>query len=116
MKRIFLYLQIKKETMKKYFCFIIIAFILVSCNTDETSTKGDFEFIKPYSTTIIVGGIAGTQERTFQIGEVISGIDEGKETIKIKIAEHSSLNENCPNSWCYQEFLEVPRAYLKYQK
>jgi hypothetical protein len=102
--------------MKKYFCFIITAFILVSCNTDETSTKGDFEFIKPYSTTIIVGGIVGTQERTFQIGEVFSGTDEGKETIKIKIAEHSSLNEDCPNSWCYQESLEVPRAHLKYQK
>lgn len=105
-----------KKDMKKYFCFIITAFILVSCNTDETSTKGDFEFIKPYTTTIIVGGIVGTKEHIFQKGELFSGTDEGKETITIKIAEHATLNDDCPNSWCYQEFLKVPRAYLNFRK
>lgn len=60
------------------------------------------------------GGSVGFIERTFEIGEIYEGTDNGGATITIRIAEHTELNEDCPNSWCYQEFLEVPREYLRF--
>lgn len=62
---------------------------------------------------VTVGGVVGIIERTFEKGEIYKGTDEGGKTITIRIAEHSNLNDNCPNSSCYQEFLEVPREFLK---
>ena len=87
-----------------------------SCNNDDDKNiiiNQDFEFVAEYTTTITVGGFVGITERTFNIGEVYEGTDNGEETITIRIAEHSELNEDCPNSSCYQEFLSVPREYLK---
>jgi hypothetical protein len=33
--------------------------------------------------------------------------------ITIRIAEHSKLNDDCPNSWCYQGLLDVPGEVLQ---
>ncbi len=93
--------------------FLLIVFV-TSCNNDKENLQGEFEFITEYSATITVGGFVGITERTFEIGEVYDGTDYGGETITIRIAEHTELNEDCPNSWCYQEFLEVPREFLKF--
>lgn len=104
--------------MKKiqlFYIFLLIV-ILISCNKEENNLKGKFEFKTEYSTTVTVGGFVGITERTFKIGEVYNGTDGGNETITIRIAEHSDLNDDCPNSWCYQEFLDVPREYLRYLK
>lgn len=99
--------------MKKVIYLLILTFGIISCSSDDNDIKGDFEFVAQYSATVTVGGFVGSYVRVFEPGETYKGIDKGKETIKIRIAEHSELNNDCPNSWCYQEFLEVPRSYLK---
>lgn len=93
--------------------YSLLILILTSCNNDEENIQGEFKFIAEYSATITVGGAVGITERTFEIGEVYEGIDYGGKTITIRIVEHTELNEDCPNSWCYQEFLEVLRQFLK---
>ena len=102
--------------MKKIICYFILALGVISCSSDDKAVQGEFEFINEYKTMVTVGGVVGVNERTFKKGETYIGTDEGKETITIRIAEHSALNDNCPNSWCYQEFLEVPREFLKFIK
>ncbi len=94
---------------------ILVFAIFISCNKndDVNIINQDFEFIAEYTATITVGGFVGITERTFNIGEVYVGTDNGEETITIRIAEHTELNEDCPNSSCYQEFLSVPRGFLK---
>ncbi len=91
----------------------ILTLGIISCGSDDENSQVEFEFITEYSATISVGGVVGISERNFEIGEIYKGTDEGGETIKIRIAEHSELNEDCPNSWCYQEFLDVPQEFLK---
>ncbi|MEP1490419.1 MAG: hypothetical protein ABJK28_18510 [Algibacter sp.] len=100
--------------MNKLICFFILIFGIISCSSDDEIPQREFEFITEYSTVVTVGGIIGVTERVFEIGEIYKGTDEGKETITIRIAEHSELNDDCPNSWCYQEFLEVPREFFKF--
>lgn len=102
--------------MKKLICFLILTLGILGCSSDEDKESQDFEFTTQYTTQITIGGVVGISDRTFKIGETFKGIDNGKETIKIRIAEHSPLNDNCPNNTCYQEFLEVPRTYLKLAK
>lgn len=75
--------------------------------------QGEFEFISQYSATVTVGGVVGITERTFNEGEIYPGITNENGTVTIRIAEHTELNEDCPNSWCYQEFLDVPQEYMK---
>lgn len=103
--------------MKKFICFFILTLVIISCNSDEkTSLEGNFEFTNEYSATITVGGVVGITQKTFEVGEIYKGIDDGKETITIRIAEHTKLNDNCPSNTCYQEFLNVPKKFLKYVK
>lgn len=103
--------------MKKMICFLILTLGILACSSEENArVEGNFEFIAPYTTQITVGGVVGIQERTFKIGETFSGISEGNGDVTIKIAEHSVLNDNCPSNTCYQEFLNVPRKYLKLKK
>jgi len=90
--------------------------IIASCSNDNEIIYEKVEFIAEYSATITVGGVIGIIERTFEVGEVFKVTDDGGQTITIRLAEHSDLNENCPNSWCYQEFLDVPREYLRFVK
>jgi hypothetical protein len=100
--------------MKNIICFFILALGIVSCSSDDNDIKGEFKFVTEYSTIVTVGGFVGIRERVFKVGEIYNGTDKGKETIRIRIAEHSELNDDCPNSWCYQEFLDVPREFLKF--
>lgn len=102
--------------MKKNICFFTLTLGIICCSTDDKTINGNFEFVNQYTTQVTVGGFVGIKERIFEKGEIYKGIDEGKETIKIRIAEHSELNEKCANSWCYQEFLNVPRKELKFLK
>ena len=107
-------MQLNKKSMK-YLKFIGLSFLIIfitACKNNEEILQGDFKFRTQYSATVTVGGFVGIIERTFEIGEIYEGTDDGGETIAIRIAEHSELNKDCPNSWCYQEFLEVPREYL----
>ncbi|MEP2275793.1 MAG: hypothetical protein ABJH98_10080 [Reichenbachiella sp.] len=89
--------------------------LLLGCASDENPTlHGDFEFTIEYLSTVTVGGVVGITERHFEVGEIYEGTDDGEATIVIRIAEHTELNEDCPNSWCYQELLSVPRGHLKF--
>ena len=98
-------------------CFFILTLVMVSCNSEDEISQGEYEFTASYSATVVVGGVVGVYKRNFETGEVYPGTDEGGEAIKIRIAEHSERNNNCPNSSCYQEFLDVPREFLtKYKK
>ena len=98
--------------MKKLICLLIFAFGILACSSAEEKSPKSYEFTKEYTTKIIVGGFIGTIDRTFKVGETFKGKDNG-ETIEIRIAEHSKLNESCPNRLCYQELLCVPKEYLK---
>ncbi|NMM47753.1 hypothetical protein [Marinigracilibium pacificum] len=100
--------------MKQFFISILFLSILVSsCSKDDNSIYAEYEFINEYTATITVGGVVGIEDRTFIIGEIYKGTVLDSETIKIKIAESSEMNKNCPNSWCYQEYVNVPKEYLK---
>jgi hypothetical protein len=100
--------------MKKLVYIFIWTLGIISCNSDNDASQGKVEFISEYSTTVTVGGGVGINERTFEIGEIYKVTDQSGETITIRITEHSELNDNCPNSWCYQEILEVPKEFLKF--
>ncbi len=102
----------KKLARMKNIGLVVFLLLVISCDKDEIELNKEYVFISEYKTTITVGGFIGIMERIFEIGEVYEGIEERDETIKIRIADHSSLNENCPNSHCYQEFLNVPKEFL----
>ncbi|AQS93153.1 hypothetical protein BXQ17_03255 [Polaribacter sp. BM10] len=99
--------------MKKLIYILVIIFGIFSCSSDDEIENNRYEFITEYSTTVTVGGVVGISERTFKIGENYTGTEQGNGLIKIRIAEHSELNDDCPNSWCYQELLDVPSEFLK---
>ena len=99
--------------MKKLIYLFVLTLGIISCSSDDKTENNEYEFITEYSTTVTVGGVVGISERTFEVGEVYSATDQNSDTITIRIAEHSELNDDCPNSWCYQELLDVPREYLK---
>jgi hypothetical protein len=100
--------------MKKLIYLFILTLGIISCNSDNEISHGKVEFISEYSTTVTVGGIVGINERTFEIGEIYKVTDQSGETVTLRIAQHSELNEDCPNSWCYQEILEVPKEFLRF--
>lgn len=102
--------------MKKIVFVFVLILGLISCSSEDEIPKSGYVFIKKYTTKVVVGGVVGIYDRTFEIGEVYEGKDEGKETIEIRIAEYTEINNDCPNNRCYQEFIEVPREFLKYQK
>ena len=91
---------------------LLLSLIFVSCNSDEEIENNRYEFVTEYTADVNVGGAIGITQRTFEIGEIYSGTDQN-DSIMLRIAEHSDLNNDCPNSWCYQEFLKVPSQYLK---
>jgi len=99
--------------MKKLIYLLVLTLGIISCSSDDDDRQAEFEFITEYSATVIVGGVVGITERTFEIGEMYKGTNQGNGTISIRIAEHSELNDDCPNSWCYQELLDVPQEFLK---
>lgn len=98
--------------MKKLIYLLILTLGTISCSSDDENKNNEYEFIAEYSTIVTVGGFVGIIERTFEIGEIYSGTDQSNGLITIRIAEHSELNDDCPNSWCYQELLDVPREFL----
>ena len=99
--------------MKKLIYLLVLTLGIISCSSDNETENNEYEFIAEYSTTITVGGVVGISERTFEIGEVYSATGQSADSITIRIAEHSELNDDCPNSSCYQELLKVPSEFLK---
>lgn len=100
--------------MKKLVYLLILTLGIISCNSNNKVLQGKVEFVSKYSTTVTVGGIVGIHKRTFEVGEIYKVTDQSGATVTIRIAKHSELNEDCPNNWCYQEILEVPKEFLKF--
>ena len=103
------------QDMKHLAVLLSVFIVFVSCSKEPTAvlSAANYEFITEYTTNITVGGIVGVAQRTFNVGEVYSGSDEVNANITLRITAHTKNNENCPNPWCYQEFLEVPRIFLQ---
>ena len=99
--------------MNKLIYLLILTLGIFSCSSNDENKSDEYEFIAEYSTTVTVGGVVGISERTFEIGERYTGIDQGNNLITIRIAEHSELNDDCPNPQCYQELLDVSREFLR---
>ena len=101
--------------MKTFPVLLFVGLGLLSCNKEPTPNEGadHYEFVTAYTANITVGGIVGVAPRTFYVGEVYSGTDYGNTTVTLRIADHTEINEDCPNPWCYQEFLEVPKTHLR---
>ncbi|MCL5127712.1 MULTISPECIES: hypothetical protein [unclassified Algibacter] len=99
--------------MKKIIYLFIFSLTVISCGSDDDVTNNQYEFISEYITTVVVGGVVGITERTFEVGEIYNGTNQRNDSIRIRIAEHGKLNDDCPNSWCYQELLDVPAEFLK---
>lgn len=99
--------------MKKLIYFFVLILGITSCSSDDEYLREEFKFSSEYSARVTVGGVVGITERTFEVGEIYKGTDTGGSTIQTEIAEHSRVNDDCPNPKCYQEFLEVPREFLK---
>jgi ATP/ADP translocase len=99
--------------MKKIIYSLILTIGIISCSTSNINKTNEYEFVVEYTTTVTVGGFIGVYKRTFKVGEKYSATKESKDVITLRIAEHSELNDDCPNSWCYQELLDVPRKFLK---
>lgn len=76
------------------------------------SPDRQYKFIKNYSTTITVGGIVGISNKSYQIGDIVTG-QTTLDGIKVRIAPHSARNEGEPSSASYQEFITVPIEYLQ---
>ncbi|MBU2951582.1 hypothetical protein KO493_12820 [Tamlana agarivorans] len=99
--------------MKKLIYLLILTLGTTSCSSDDENINNTYAFIAEYSTKVTVGGVIGISDRTFKIGEKYTGVNQGNNVITLRIAEHSELNNDCPNSWCYQELLDVPSEFLK---
>ena len=95
----------------------IFLFLLGSCTNDQTINDQTYVFTKPYCATVTVGGIVGIAEKCYKIGDVVTGKEINSGKLTIRIAEHSSINDDPPSSASYQEFLEVPiNNYLEIKK
>ena len=71
-----------------------------------------YQFVKDYNTTITVGGFVVIANKSYQVGDTVTG-QITPEGVKIRIAPHSAINEGEPSSASYQEFIAVPIDYLQ---
>jgi hypothetical protein len=102
-----------KKFSEEIFIIDYPSLFLFNCSADEChDLKGDFKFTSQYSALIAVGVIVGASERTFEIGQIYKGVDAREDSIAVRIAGQTKLNEDCPNPSCYQEFVEVPCEFL----
>ena len=72
----------------------------------------NYKFIKPYTTSVVVGGVVGIMKRTFEVGTVWEGVSEDGNTVTIRIAKYSELNKVLSNT-SRQDVLKVPIEYLE---
>jgi len=77
----------------------------------SSSQVGSYVFTKNYTTRITVGGIVDITNKTYHVGDVVSGkkVSDG---INISIAPNSSVNDGQSSNASYQEFITVPVDYL----
>jgi len=103
----------KKMKIINLFIPYLLVLFLGSCKKEEIKLQQDYIFVKPLCEMVTVGGFVGIAEKCFKIGDIVTGEKTSEGTIIIRIAEHSYLNDGKPNSYSYQEFLEVSSEYLE---
>jgi hypothetical protein len=95
-----LFKQFRKLKMKNVIVSLVLILTLsISCSKEEINKDRNFVFVKPYCTTIPVGGFVGIKEVCFNVGDIVVGevIVQGKITFNISI----------------QNYITVPSDYLK---
>lgn len=100
----------------KLLCLLILISILISCEKNLPVKESTYVFIKSYCTTISVGGFVGIRQQCFNVGDTVFCTEASEEMITIRIAGHSYLNDGPPSPNSYQEYLNVPSAYLALMK
>jgi hypothetical protein len=71
--------------MKKLIYLFILIMGTISCTSNDETENIGYEFIKEYSTNVVVGGVVGISERTFKIGEInISALQKGMYFLSLK--------------------------------
>lgn len=93
--------------------FVIFTIILLASCKKSTSDEKDYIFVKPYCARVTVGGVVGLAEKCFKLGDAVKGTKTTDGSIRVRIAAHSVLNDDPPNSSSYQEFLDIPSQNLK---
>lgn len=89
----------------------IIIILLASCK--KPSEEFAYEFTQAYCAQVTVGGVVGISQKCFAIGDQVKGKQAEGSTIAVRIAGPSKVNEKPPSPASFQEFLNVPSAYLK---
>jgi hypothetical protein len=95
----------------KVFCLVIILFGSTSCKKNDYDDY-TYEFVKPYCTEVLVGGIVGVMEKCYSTGDQIKGNKVKDGSVAIRIAGKGKLNDTS-SSANYQEILKVPYINLK---
>ena len=66
-----------------------------------------YRFTQNYTTNVSVGGIFGIRSRTFNMGEIVNGIDEGGDTIKVSLGASQIAIQGASN------FVNIPKSVLE---
>ena len=99
--------------MKTVNLLVLLLAISVLFSCKKGFHEQSYVFTSPHCATVTVGGVVGTAEKCFKIGDRVTGKPAEDGTILVRIAAHSSQNDGPPSPSSYQEFLNVPASKLK---
>lgn len=97
--------------MLKVLSLIVILFIIVSCKKDYDDYT--YEFINPYCTEVVVGGVVGVTKKCYALGDRVNGSKVKDGVVSIRIAKGSKAQEKLSDHLGYQEILDIPLINLK---
>ena len=66
-----------------------------------------YRFIQNYTTNVSVGGVVGIIPRTFNVGQIVNGIDEGGDNIRVSLGSSSIAIQGASNT------ILVPKSVLE---
>jgi len=66
-----------------------------------------YRFTQSYTTNVSVGGIVGIRSRTFNAGEIVNGVDEGGDTIKVSLGTSEVVIQGA------SPFVNIPKSVLE---
>jgi hypothetical protein len=95
----------------KVLSLVVTLFILVSCKKDYDDYT--YEFINPYCTEIVVGGVVGVTKQCYALGDRVKGSKVKDGVVSIRIAKGSKAKEKISDRIGYQEILDIPLINLK---
>lgn len=66
-----------------------------------------YRFLQSYTTNVSVGGVVGIMPRTFNVGQIVNGIDEGGDNIRVSLGTGSIAIQGASNS------VLIPKSVLE---